>query len=327
MKIKIKLPHWKFLTVVLLFLTAFAVLYSLGVKRANRYDLGKESFKEVVINKGASVEEISKILDREDLINSRALFKLYVYLSNKSLQAGNFYVPTNISVVELANLLGKGSFQKKYTFLEGWRVEQMAELLPKDIQNEFLKSSYTKEGFMFPDTYFFLESAIGEEIAQTLSQTFEDKIKVFDKEIKASSLSLEEIVILASIIEREAKSFDEKATIAGILVKRYQNGWPLQADATIQYAKDLNAFTCASLSDCVWWRPLFATDLDIESSYNTYKYAGLPPTPICSPGLESIRAVLEYKETPYWFYLTGNDGVTRFSETVEEQTANIQKYL
>jgi len=289
--------------------------------------LGKESFKEVVINKGASVEEISKILDREDLINSRALFKLYVYLSNKSLQAGNFYVPTNINVVELANLLGRGSFQKKYTFLEGWRVEQMAQILPKSAQNEFLKSSYTKEGYMFPDTYFFLESTNGEEIAQTLSQTFEDKIKGFDKEIKASFLSLEEIVILASIVEREAKSFDEKAIIAGILVKRYQNGWPLQADATIQYAKDLNAFTCASLSDCVWWRPLFATDLDIESPYNTYKYVGLPPTPICSPGLESIRAVLEYKESPYWFYLTGNDGVTHFSETIEEQTANIQKYL
>ncbi|MFH1566086.1 MAG: endolytic transglycosylase MltG [bacterium] len=310
---------------VLVILTSF-ILYTKGIQRPNNY-VGEEYFKEIVINKGDSVEDIANLLVKEKLINSKIWFKMYALFGRKSLQAGNFFVPTNINVIEVTKLLGKGTFQKRLTFLEGWRIEQMAEILPKGIQNDFLASSYTKEGFMFPDTYFFLEDVSGEDIAKTLSQNFDEKIKSLKNDIDKSFLSLEEIITIASIVEREAKDFNDKTIIAGILIKRYENDWPLQADATIQYAKDSNAFTCSSLSDCVWWNPLSANDLSVESSYNTYKYAGLPPTPICNPGLSSITAVLEYKETLYWFYLTDNDGMTHYSKTIEEHNENIRKHL
>jgi len=327
MNIKIKSYQWKIIAVILSFLTIFMVSYSVGVREPNHYDSGNISSVEITINKGSSVEDISKILEENDLINSRAFFKLYVYINNKRLQAGNFFVPSNANIVDLVALLGKGSFQNKFTFLEGWRSEQMAQILPSNIRNEFMVSSYTKDGYMFPDTYLFAEDATGDEIAKVLRQTFDEKMGTISEDINKSELSLDEIVILASIVEREAKSVEDKAIIAGILIKRYNNGWPLQADATVQYAKDLSKTVCASVQECTWWEKVSASDLAIDSPYNTYKIEGLPPTPICNPGLDSIKAVLNYKETPYWFYITGNDGITHYSETVEEHNENIQKYL
>jgi len=326
-KIKVKLPkYWKFWGLLAVFSAVFAAFYLWGIRRQNNY-FGKELYKEITVPKGFGVEDIAVLLKKEDLINSKGLFKLYVLLGRRSLQAGKFIIPTNASVVEVADLFGKGSFQEKVTFIEGWRIEQMAQILPKAAQMDFLKSAYTKEGFMFPDTYFFYNSVSGEDIAKTLRQNFDEKISPFEDKIKESGFSLDEVVILSSIVEREARSFEDKAAVAGILIKRYRNSWPLQADAAIQYAKDLNESVCSSAQDCAWWDILSAADLEIDSPFNTYKYAGLPPAPICNPGLDAIKAVLEYKETDYWFYLTGSNGVTHFSKTIQEHNDNIKKYL
>jgi len=323
----IKNPRIKlYIAGVLLLAILFIVWLAVGVKKPNKYT-GSGPYKKITVATGSSVDEISKLLEKEGLINSGAMFKLYVYAGNRKLQAGNFYIPTGSNIAEIVVLLGKGSFQERYTFLEGWRIEQMAQILPANAQNEFINSIYTKEGFTFPDTYFFASDASGEYIAKTLRQTFDEKVKPLQPQIDKSGLSLDEIVSIASIVEREAGNFEDKTIIAGILIKRYKNNWPLQADATVQYAKDSNKSVCASSQDCTWWEKISAADLELESPYNTYKKAGLPPTPISNPGLDSIRAVLEYKETPFWFYLTGKDGVTYYSRTIEEHTSNIQKYL
>src|SRR5581483_2493272 len=118
----------------------------------------------------------------------------------------------------------------------------------------------------------------------------------------------------ASIIERETKSEEERPIVAGILLKRINAGWPLQADATIQYA----------LGN---WDPVNADDLKIQSPYNTYLNTGLPPTPICNPGLSSINAAKNPTQSNYWYYLHDKDGQIHYATTIDEQNANIAKYL
>ena len=124
---------------------------------------------------------------------------------------------------------------------------------------------------------------------------------------------------MASIIEREVSIDKDRAKIAGIYVKRLQNDWPLQADATVQYAKGTSKD---------WWPTVSSYDLkNNTSSYNTYLNKGLPPKPICNPGIKSIEAVVKYEESSYWFYITGKDGVTHYAETLEEHNQNISKFL
>ena len=318
-----------FFAVVLILL--FALFYVVGVRKPNYY-LGTEKVVEVTIEKGLSVREVAKLLKEKSLINSEVTFILYVFLNpDKKIQAGRYSIPTNLSIVELIELLKKGSFEKKLTFIEGWRVEEMAYYLSKKFNKEFalrfLDSSLTKEGFMFPDTYFVYDNITPHELAGLLRENFNRKIANFEPEVSDSKLSLQELVVLASIVEREAYKSDDKRIIAGILIKRYFNGWPLQADATIQYAKASELCRVEISRKCNWWPKIHSEDLEIESPYNTYKNAGLTPTPISNPGLDSIEAVLNYKETPFWFYLTDDKGNTYYARTLEEHNSNIERYL
>jgi UPF0755 protein len=133
---------------------------------------------------------------------------------------------------------------------------------------------------------------------------------------------------LASLVEREARREEDRPIVAGILLKRWQNNWALQADATIQYeAGSKNCGIGLKGEKCDWWEPVKKTDLGIDSPYNTYKYKGLPPTPICNPGLASIKAVIYPKETDYWFYLSDTSGKIHYARTVEEHNENIRQYL
>ena len=114
--------------------------------------------------------------------------------------------------------------------------------------------------------------------------------------------------------------------VAGILLKRLKADWPLQVDATLQYA--LANFRCSQIkTDCNWWLIPTAADKKTDSLYNTYKYKGLPPTPICNPGLVSIEAVVYPQDSDYWFYLSDKKGQMYYARTVEEHNSNIQKYL
>ena len=144
-------------------------------------------------------------------------------------------------------------------------------------------------------------------------------------------LPQDQVVILASIVEREAKKDEDRAVIAGIFIKRLQNGWALEADATVQYviaSKKLSGVSFESLKDFEFWpKNISFDDLKIDSAYNTRKHVGLPPGPIGNPGLASIMAVLNAVETPYWFYLTDNNGQTHFAKTLSEHNQNVERYL
>jgi len=292
--------------------------------------------KTFVIRKSESLEEISRRLEEEDLIQSSFAFKVYVLVKGlpKKIQAGEFRLYPGMNLEEIANQLIHGTLDIWVTIPEGWRSEQIAQELSKkgfniDIESWELEiKNLAYEGYLFPDTYLFPRGASLEEIIEIMRKNFDQK---FDSRLKAEltkkELTINQVLVLASIVEREVKLGKDRPIVAGILVKRWKNDWPLQVDATIQYAVASTA--CGKLSfDCEWWpKGLTGKDFEIESSFNSYKNKGLPLAPICNPGLESIKAVLYWQESPYWFYLSDRDGKIHFAQTIQEHQANIFQFL
>ncbi len=288
----------------------------------------KEALVNVQLNieKGMSTDEIGVYLYENGLIGNARFLKPYLLLNpEKQIQAGYYKVDiTGMKFPDLINALQKGTFEQKLTFIEGWRIEEYLDLLEKEIgtdyAKEFSNSSYIKEGYMFPDTYIIERNDPPEKLASSMRNTFSKRFSAeLENQAALAGLTNEEVVILASIVEREMNIKSERPVIAGILINRYNAGWPLQADATVQYALG---------TEEEWWPVVKGTDLEnTDSTYNTYLNQGLPPAPICNPSLNSIEAVVNYKETDYWFYLTGTDGVTRYAKTLEEHNENVSKYL
>ena len=327
-----------FLLIIALILLVLlgAFYYSFSINRIN-YSLGKadQTVVDFVVKPGEKVYEIGQHLKEDKLMNSATLFKIYVKIKGLSgqLQAGNYKIARNLSLVEVANLLQHGTFDVRLTFPEGWRREEMAQYLSQVFNSQnpnfsvqaFLEESVGLEGYLFPDTYVVPFDMRAADLVKLMRSNFDKRI---DSQLKSDvgkqGLTLEEAVILSSIVERESNNDKDRPVIAGILLKRLKSSWPLEADATVQYALSSRGLS----KDGNWWpKNLTEDDLDIESPFNTRKYPGLPPGPISNPGLQSFRAVVYPLETPYWFYLTGSDGVTHYAKTLEEHGDNISRYL
>jgi UPF0755 protein len=264
------------------------------------------------VDKGQGLFEIGENLEKEGLIKSKIFFYFYVFLIGKerNLQAGKYFLSSSMNIPEIAQKIIKGDIAKmKVTIPEGFTTKEIEERLGIKLPAENL------EGYLFPDTYYFPIDISGEEVAKIMRENFEKKISPYKEEIEKSGKTLQEIVIMASLIEKEVKTKEEKELVSGILWKRLKYGMPLQVDATITYITGKKTTKI----------PL--QDLQIDSPYNTYKYKGLPPSPICNPGLESILAALYPKNSDYWYYLSRPDGKTIFFKSYEEFVAAKAKYL
>lgn len=314
------------LTVILLIIFSFAGLYYYySSSVTNRVEITEDiTFS---VEKGSSVEKIGIQLEKLGLINDINILKAYLYLnSDKPLQSGFYKIPKgSINMPELVQMLQEGSLEAKLTFIEGWRKEEYIDYLKKNMSESFAadfgKSQYIKEGYLFPDTYVIPFDYKPEDLASWMRNNFDSKAKKGNWEQRAfeKGFTLEEVVILASILEREMHIKKDQPIVAGILIKRWQNGWPLQADATLQYAK-------GNSSD--WWPRAFRSDFEgLNSPYNTYLNKGLTPAPIANPGSSSIESILNYKETNYWFYITGNDGITYYAETLDQHNKNVADHI
>jgi len=305
---------------------------------------------EYEIKQGRPVAHIAKELYELKLINSEFLFNLYIRLSSleSDIQAGVYKVPAGASIVELVNIFQNGKNDKPVTFIEGQRVEEFALIAAQNFANvdyrEFVEFGKQYEGSLFPDTYSFGVNASVEEIIERMARNFEDKTKdvLTEEALARVGLTKQEVLIFASIVEREIHTEKERPIVAGILINRYKRGELLGADATTQYVM-ANMETCSySLEEAgsycmldfdrakqvTWWpKDISIQDLESTDPFNTRKVVGLPPRPIANPGLSAISAVLNYTDTDYQFYLTDMDGVAHFGKTLEEHNANIQKYL
>ncbi|MBL7078210.1 endolytic transglycosylase MltG [Candidatus Shapirobacteria bacterium] len=323
---------FKFARVVLT-LALLGLVFASGIvwhysRPARSQHLGEE--KIFVVNKGEGSGEIGIRLQKEGLIRHRYAFWAVVGLHHLSgkLQAGSFRLSPNMSLKEIGQTLTKGRLDQWVTIIEGVRQEEIAWQLGRemgiDIQ-EFLSASQDQEGFLFPDTYLFPQGAGARKVVSIMRDNFEKKTKDLWPQAEKNKLSREQVLILASLVEREAKKDQDRALVAGILVKRWQSDWPLQIDAAVQYAKASQ--NCPVEKECRWWPVVTKDDLKIISPYNTYENKDLPPAPICNPSLSSIEAVVNYQLSSYWFYLSDRRSQIHFSQTLEEHQANIRKYL
>ncbi|MFH1456888.1 MAG: endolytic transglycosylase MltG [Patescibacteria group bacterium] len=297
--------------------------------------------KEFVVSSGESVGKIAVNLVEQGIINSKWTFKFYILLKGwqGSIQAGT-YILTPMNIPDIAKILAIGKVDNEIVmqFIEGWTIQDVAEyLIEKNvIENtdqfldlakatnfsdkfDFLKDieSRNLEGFLFPDTYRLFKDSTASDIILRQLQNFDQKLTpALRTEIRANNRTMYEVLIVASIIEAEVTTDEDRKLVAGILWKRLDSGMALQVDSSLKYIigkQNRNALTFE--------------ELEIDSPYNTYKYKGLPPTPINNPGELAIRSAVYPKGSDYWFYLSDKDGNTIFSKTAEEHAVNVDKYL
>lgn len=279
-----------------------------------------------VVKKGEGVREIARRLANEGLIRDQIVFFLLVKKMgiDQNLQAGDFRLNPAMDGRTIAQTLTRGMLDVWLTLLEGWRVEEIALKLAQELslpEAQFLQ--YAQEGYMFPDTYLIPKEATASAIVGILKDNFSKKFtRDLKEEARKSGLTEKEVIILASIIEKEASGEEDRGIIAGILLKRLKKGWPLQADATLQYALGYQP------EERTWWKKnLTEADKKVKSPYNTYLNPGLPPGPISNPGLASIKAVIFPVDSDFWYYLHDTEGRVHFAKTIEEHEENINKYL
>jgi UPF0755 protein len=330
-----------FATVIVLLFTGIFVLLGLGYFwfNSNTKALTEtENLQAFVVPRGRSASEVGAMLYQAELIRSPLAFKIYVQVFGKSdsINAGEFSLSPNMSVSEIVENLGGGALELWVTIPEGFRREEIADRfveslkMPIDQQSkfrsEFLSLTQDKEGYLFPDTYLFPKEASASAAVKRLNTTFNSKADSDLKNIIQSSIySLDQIINMASIIERETITDEERPVVAGVLWNRYEIGMALQADATVQYAS--GSQRCTGKINCDWWQVPTGVDLKIDSPYNTYKYSGLPPTPIANPGISSIKAAANPQDTDYFYYIHDPSGQIYFARTLDEHKANVSKYL
>lgn len=299
--------------------------YKEGTLPANPTDTKTKIF---VIEKGSGVNAVVKNLYREGLIRDRIAFYILIKwlgIDNR-IQAGDFRLSPAMSAQEIAGMLTKGTLDIWVTVIEGLRKEEIAQIVSKELgipEIEFLKKA--REGYLFPDTYLFPRNVDIDTVLSIFDANFQKKVTPeIRAQIAKRGLTFDQGLTLASLVEREARRAADKKMVASILLKRYQGGWPLQIDATVQYALGYQEKTRT------WWKKsLTKADLDIVSPYNTYAHPGIPPAPISSPGLDSIEAVAQADPSvPYYFYISNSSGSKmHYARTIEEHNENIAKYL
>jgi len=302
----------------------------------------KDSTIAVVIKKGSSASDIGVVLKEKAIIRSSLAFKIYIQATGKqkSILAGEYTLNSKDSMFKIVEELSKGPSLIWVTIPEGLRSEEIAQRFisafnldsasAQSFKKEFLEAAADKEGYLFPDTYLLAKTTTATNVVKLLTLTFDKKMDAqLQAQIDKGSLSLSQTMILASLVERETKTEDERPIVAGILIKRFEEGWPLQVDATLQYALANIKYDAISddLSKIKWWQPATSEDKKVKSSYNTYLNAGLPPTPIANPGLSSIKSVIYPQDSDYWYYLHDSEGNIHYAKTLQEHNQNISKYL
>ena len=289
------------------------------------------------VQKGQGSNEIADSLQKLGIIKSSYFFKFYatVSLQRSILQAGRYNLSPRMSIYKIVKEMAQGNaIQDKAVILEGWTTADIGKYLQtkgmctqkdfvslaqKDYSGQFdfladKPKDVGLEGYLFPDTYQIAKGETCEDFLNAMLENFGNKLTPnLRAEIKKQNKSIFDIVTMASLLEKEVRTLNDKEIVSGILWKRISIGMPLQLDSTINYITD-GSDPSVSIK---------ATQID--SPYNTYMYKGLPKGPISNPGIDSINAAIQPKATNYLYYLS--DGKTVFSETLEQHDEARAKYL
>ncbi len=333
---------------ILIVIIIFGLLSYLGYKNAINTPLDKNgSDVDFTITSGEGVNQISSNLKEANLINSDFYFKIYVWRQGleKNFQAGDYILNPNMTMKEIVKILTLGDAidkEKTITIIEGWDIREINDYLVKegiikeqvfsDICNnpknyKLLVTNYeffngkpknaSLEGYLFPDTYRIFKDSTAEDIVQKMLNNFDNKLtQGMRDDIQKQGKSIYEIVTMASILEKEVRSFEDMKIVSGIFWDRIKNSQRLESCATLAYALGVNKDQYT------------VEDTNIDSPYNTYRNDGLPPGPICNPGLNAIKAAIYPTYTDYNYFLTDPEtGQTIYAVTYEQHLRNKAKYL
>lgn len=333
---KINLKVISIITIIILGLIAGYIYIQIG-------PYNKNSKKEIIVKipNGSTLTDVSNILKENKIIKNKVLFKAVSKFkpNEHGVKAGKYLLRQSYSNSKVLDILFSGKTYNdgiKVTIPEGSTYKEVIKYLtskgignkevyeklinnPKEFYSEFKfldeKDITSLEGFLYPDTYHFDKNVTEKEVLSTMLKRFEkmytDKFK---REQKERGLTLQQVVNLASIIEKEAVLDEDRPMIASVFYNRLDVDMPLQSDATIQYIFD-------ERKDRVMYK-----DLKIKSPYNSYINKGLPPTPISNPGVKSIEAVLNPANSDYLYFVATIDGKNNYSKTYEEHLKHVESY-
>ena len=334
----------KFIILFFLFLFLFVffliIIFSFAIFTPCNKIQGDKIFK---IQSGESVSEISNDLKKQKIICNSSVFEIYLWLFKNEgrIKAGNYNLKCPLNLKDLSKILIQGQkigLEREIKIIEGWNISDIAKYLANEniiTKNDFLnfvknykidknkfsflakaQGDYKLEGFLFPDTYKIYKTAQANDIVNKMLNNFDQKItEKMRKDIKQQKKTIFEIITMASIIEKEVRNENDMRIVSGIFWDRIKNKQPLESCATIGYILKENK------------RQYSYEDTRIDSPYNSYLHQGLPPGPICNPGLKAIKASLYPKFTDYNYFLSKKNGETVFSKTFKEHSLNMQKYL
>lgn len=282
----------------------------------------------VDIKKGSSLGVIADTLESKGVISSSTFFKIGVYLAGRQedLKSGMYFFAEPGRMDEVMRTIINGSFSvptERVTILEGHAAYQfsdtVADKLPFVNSSELLAliEKEQKEGYLYPDTYFFPQDADAADVIRIMEKNFNKKIEPYQSQIQNSKYTLDEILAMASLVENEAgsASYETKRNVAGVLWKRVDVGIPIQADAVFSFIYQTHL------------PRVLLRHLEVESPYNLYTNKGLPPGPIGNPSIDSIRAALDPVITENLFYLTGFDGKFYYAQTNAGHEQNRRLHL
>lgn len=316
--------HWPWIllgliVLVVLFFTSWVNFQQRPVSSGN----GQFDYFE--ISSGMSTKEIASGLEQKSFIRSKYAFWIMAKTSRKSLQSGYYKLSGSISTNEILKKIQDGQADAfSITVPEGYRVLQVAKLLEEkaNINSEkFVEAATGKEGTLFPDTYVFPSNFEPTKIVREMQENYD---------AKTNKLNLaQEQLILASIVEREAKKDDERAKIAAVYKNRADNNMLLQADPTVRYALDSQQYLKSKSVDLLFWQPITKSDYqNLASSFNSYKQKGYPPAPICNPGMRSIEVAISPASDfgDYYYFFHDKNLEIHFSKTLQEHQEAIKKF-
>jgi peptidoglycan lytic transglycosylase G len=292
----------------------------------------------VVVTQGATFHEVADTLHRAGLVDSVTVFDLYARYRHldRGVQAGAYELSHNLNMVQLLEALQVAKPDEIFvTVPEGYTIKKAADMLDQGgiikgsdytalaVHSQFTSYDFLKdlapkaslEGFLFPDTYLIPRAGTAKQLItlqlDNFKKRWDDKRKGEAAQRKLNPL---QVVTIASMIEREALFDVDRPLVASVIYNRLANGWPLQIDATVLYARG------------IWQSTVSTDDRKINSPYNTYLHTGLPPGPIANPGIKAIDAALQPAETGYFFYLSDKQGHNHYAKTNEEFGRLLKQY-
>ncbi|MBD8553063.1 endolytic transglycosylase MltG [Rhizobium sp. CFBP 8762] len=278
-----------------------------------------------IVRNGAGLAEISTNLERNGLVTDGRVFRYVsqIYLENETLKPGEYAIRAGMSMNDIMELLRSGkSIQYSITLPEGLTVKQIFRRLSEDtVLDGALPTTLPAEGSLRPDTYKFTRGHKRADLVSQMENAQKEIVaEVWAKRDKDLPIdTVDEFVTLASIVERETGKADERPLVASVFINRLKKGMRLQSDPTIVYGIFGGD---GKPSD----RPIYRSDIDKPTPYNTYAIKGLPPTPIANPGRAALEAVANPSRTPDLYFVADGSGGHVFAETLDEHNTNVRRW-